>query len=162
MTFILNDIEQITMFFNNITLSDTIIYLEVPTSDLRKHIHIEAKKLNLRAHTYYKFIGTTINVKCDNCNKFSTGQSVNSCCSDDYDGYCNCTERKLPCQHCNIGDDHHGYIYYDLDNDFGDEKKVQIKKIFSPTSNMIIVNNNTPYKHLNTKKGGYRKWYRNN
>ena len=155
---IINTRETVIPLFE--LVKDKIIYLEVDNRDIRKIIHIEAKKRNMIARTYYEYDGQKMTeIKCDNCRKFtSTKDSVNACC----DSGCNSTARYIICQHCDIGDcddddDYNqGRIFYDWEDGKNDGKN-RIKKIYKSTSRMILLTKNTPYKHLNTSKGSYRK-----
>jgi len=168
--------EQITVISN---VEDAIKYLDnfqkgsidlehinVNNKEIRKILHKEAHKRNLRAHTYYEIQDEQTSVRCNNCHKSTSTINAKMPVAI----LVIQTYRYVECSHCDIGDDKDDYdfkngrIYYYIDEEYDSddetgEKKLKTTKTYIPTDHMIIIKVGTSYKHLNTIKGYYRKHY---
>jgi len=132
---------------------------------IRKLIHIAAERRGWIARTWYEQAENSnyqYSVRCDTCKQrtlIEPNNTHNACCGDDMRS-CSCEVHYAICgtKDC-PGEDDYGWgrIYFNPIGDYFDKGKCKTNSPFVPTGKMIVYQEGTPYKHLNTRSGSYRR-----
>lgn len=107
-----------------------------------------------------EYIPSGKKTKCDICNEWNNVEnSINACCGDDPHSGCTSSYRKIECKNKYISkhdiDDDDGYIYFHYDD------PDDVKPIWKPSGNVLIIKKNIPYKYMNNSKVSYKRHYTN-